>query len=273
MQANAGALLKILAWNYVNDIYVFRINTWFITRPHLINYPTLLNHRASTLSEVQEMVQTANMRVSLHAVTGALGTNSPVVREKITAHLEYCNSLLDYMGDKDSCIILHLGKEGKSRYNTRERVIDFLRALSSRLRKRVLLENDQTWHIDDIMYVSKHSACGFVYDIHHHQCWHGVEGFNTETVRYALEAVQKLTQGLTPKVHISSQAPSAPLGRHAELIDFTDYARLRQAMYDVGMPECDIMVEATGHERALLTLRSMIRLKKPRWMRNDAGLV
>lgn len=267
LKTNIECLTRILGWNHVHGIRMFRVGVGFVTKPHRFDYRQLLHEFGADLANIREICSTYGMRLTLHGITKSLGNPDDASREQGIAHLVYCSNVLDAIGSDDSVIVQHLGGIYKQRYKTRERIVVVLKGLPTRIRERLLLENDDKWSVNDAMYVARNAQCGFVYDIHHHKCFPMDVDFTNENIRIALKAAKNtaLRIGKTPKVHISSQNPMKDLGGHSDLIDYRDYAKLRQAINDVDFENVDIMIEAGLHEQAVLSIFSQTSARKPDW--------
>lgn len=273
-KTNIECLTRILGWNRVHNIQLFRISTHFITKPHEFDYKRLLTEFGVELHGIKAMCEDYSMRLTLHGITQSMGSPDAKMQERAYKHLEYCSDVLDAIGSDDSVIVQHLGGAYKQRFATRERVVKFIKGLPENMRRRIVLENDDKWSVADVTHVARNAKCGFVYDVFHHKCFPQDIPFTTQNVDSALRAVRNTCAkiGKTPKVHISSQNPLKDLGGHSDLIDFRDYTKLRRAINLTSLRNIDIMVEADLHEQAVLALLSRLSVRKPIWSFTREGI-
>ncbi|MGV3618222.1 MAG: UV DNA damage repair endonuclease UvsE [Fimbriimonas sp.] len=170
--------------------------------------------------------------------------NSPdaLVVQRAEAELVYSVDLLDLMGlDGSHKVVIHGGGIYNDRPASTERLIANLKTLPEKVRRRLILENDERlFSLSQILEVGEAAGLPVCFDLHHHQINPGEE----ELVPL-LERVAK-TWDCRPKLHMSSQRPQSRVGAHDDLLHERDMATLTEILPF----EADVMVEAKAKEVA-----------------------
>jgi UV DNA damage endonuclease len=173
--------------------------------------------------------------------------NSPRqdVVERSIAELGYHCKLLDSMNlDGSAKNTAPCGRRLRNKKRACDRFVSNYEKLSSKLKKRLVIENDdRLFSLDDCLVLSQKIKVPIVFDSLHHSCLN-----NGESPRSALEKVQKTwveTDGI-PMVDFSSQAKGEKRGKHAETIDENEFRRFLEDIYgleDTTGIDCDLMFE------------------------------
>ncbi|EIM05282.1 UV-endonuclease UvdE [Planococcus antarcticus DSM 14505] len=243
---NFETTLEILHWNLKNDIYFYRASSSIVPlSTHPINDwiwwqdPDVV----AITNEIRSIVETHEMRVSVHpGQYTVLNSPKPEVVRKSIEDLEYHDKLIQLLGGSD--IILHTGGAYGDKEAAKQRFAEAYLALSSSIRQRLRLENDdKTFTVRDVLDV--HNVCGVpvCFDIHHHNC-----NNDGEPVDYA-EILKTWEDYGTPKVHISTGKEGFTDLRHHELVSETDFQELLRLLDGI---DVDIMFEAKLKEQSIL---------------------
>lgn len=173
-----------------------------------------------------------------------LNSPDPNVVTRAIAEIDYSCELLDLMElDGSHKVVIHGGGLYGDRAASTARLVESLRGLSDKIRKRLILENDERlFSLAQILEVGEASGLPVCFDLHHHQINPG-----GGTLEEMLPRVLR-TWDCRPKVHMSSQRPGGRIGAHDELLHERDMATLAAILPF----EADVMVEAKGKEVAAL---------------------
>jgi len=128
-----------------------------------------------------------------------------------------------------------------------KRFVQRYEKLSSRLRKRLVVENDdRLYPLADCMDLHFQAGVPVLFDVFHHH----ILNFG-ESVKEAMEL-----SGTTwsekdgpPMVDYSSQYAGERKGRHAESLDDDDFAHFLETAQGI---DCDVMLEIKDKERSAL---------------------
>lgn len=257
---NLNDLETILQSMSTGPLRLFRIGSSFVPfashRSLDFDWKPLV---ADRLAAIGARYSALGFRLSMHpGQYTVLNSPNPDIVAGAIAEVEYSCTVLDLMGlDGSHKVVVHGGGIYGQREASTERLIAQLRALPDRLRRRLVLENDERYfNLAQITEVSEASGIPAVFDLHHHQI-NPVPDAESWLLR--LRAVWDCR----PKVHLSSQKPNARIGAHDDMLFPEDLARL----CDILPFEADLMVEAKSKERAALEawtwLQSHDRLASP----------
>jgi UV DNA damage endonuclease len=151
----------------------------------------------------------------------------------------------------DSKIVVHVGGlYGASERLAMDRFISNVNQLPDAVRRRLVVENDdRLFDADAVVQVARAAGIPAVFDWLHHRanpCRRPISDVLAE-----IFTTWSASDG-RPKIHLSSQAPHAPAGAHADFVDPKDMLDFLQVAPSVLF---DCMLEAKQKDRALLKLR------------------
>ncbi len=224
LEMNLLCLKRILEYNAAHSIRFFRVTSDlvpFASHP-VCRYPWQEKF-ASAFSEIGSFIHKEGIRVSMHPDQFTL-INSPDqgVHERSVAELKYHAEVLDLMGlDTSAKIQVHVGGVYGDRSAAMERFIARYLELDSKIKRRLVVENDdRLYGIDHCMELHRRCGVPVLFDSFHHIV------FNSgETVADAVSMAASTwdnNDGLL-MTDYSSQKPGGRSGSHAESIDLEDF--------------------------------------------------
>lgn len=266
--ANLRDLLRILVWNEKHGIRVFRINSEIL--PHVSNAALLNGNKLAypieqfrpLLRQIGEYARAHGHRLTFHpGPFTILNAVSKTVWTNTCRELYWHARFLDLCGcGPESCVVIHGGGIYNDKPAAMARWITRYNVLPVRIRRRVVLENDETcFTIDDVLAMSaaikpyttwncRITRAPVVFDIFHHACQDIVRARNNmppqKPAQLYMSAVLQ-TWKWRPKLHISQQSRGR-LGQHGYYVNCLPRWLLK---YDV-----DVMVEAKAKEKAVKRL-------------------
>jgi UV DNA damage endonuclease len=255
---NLMALDRVVTFLDRQRILLYRITSNLIPfASHPINQLEWWSEFAPQLSVIGRRFRALGVRVSTHPgqFTVLNSPNAAVVQAAVS-ELEYHVRLLDALGtDSSAKIILHVGGlYAGSEAVAMDRFCAVAAGLSDEIRRRLVVENDdRLFDAEEVLSVAQRVGVPVVFDWLHHKA-NPCRAPLGELLP-AIFATWRPADG-RPKVHLSSQAPHAPRGAHADYIDVADAL----AFFE-GVParSFDCMLEAKQKDRALLKLRAALR--------------
>jgi UV DNA damage endonuclease len=258
-QKNLANTLRILRANFFDQIQVYRFSSKLIplcTHPEFLDWDYARDLEAE-LQTIGTFVKENRMRVSLHPDHFTL-LNSPKP-EVLTASLrdlDYHVTLLEVMGlDATTKLVIHIGGKYQDRGQALSRFKSNFYALPERIRKRLILENDdRCFSAVEVLRLAEELALPMVLDLHHHQLLnHG------ESLASILPAVWATwTDELPPKVHLSSPRDQKNPRYHADFVAVDALTRFLQIAREL-QRNLDVMLEAKQKDLALLKLAGELR--------------
>jgi UV DNA damage endonuclease len=248
VERNLACLARILEYNVRHGFLFFRITSDLVPfASHPVCTSDWRGRFAGLFAEIGRYIRDNRFRISMHPDQFVL-INSPdegVVARSI-AELAYHAEILDLMGlGTTAKIQIHVGGAYGDRETAMGRFIDAYRGLDRKIRRRLVIENDERlYRAADCITLSRHAGIPVLLDAFHHSV-----NNNGETVQHLLPAVGKSWKkgdGI-PMADYSSQQPGKRAGAHAETIDPADFRQflLATAGYDI-----DIMLEIKDKEKS-----------------------
>jgi UV DNA damage endonuclease len=248
---NLDDLEAILQWMEPRGLRLFRIGSSLV--PFASHEQVTWDWAdccAERLAAVGKKYASRGFRFSLHpGQYTLLGSPDAAVAARSLAEFQYACRVLDLMGlDDEHKIVLHAGGVYGDRAASVARLVAAIENLPAEQLARLVLENDEgQYHLGDIVTICETTGASAVFDLHHHQL-HPVEQLERWLARTAA------TWTTRPKVHLSSQMPSARAGTHDVLIRREDFDALAALLPF----EADLMLEAKGKEKAALQVLGWI---------------
>ena len=246
---------RLLAHNRSHNIKVFRISSRLIplaTHPIAQNWDWVWAVRKE-LESLGGFIREDNCRISAHPDHYTV-LNSPKEEVLRTAvkDLEYHHNIFAGMGlGSDAKLVMHVGGAYSDKTSSMRMFIDNYNDLPAHLRSRIILENDDKIYTAlDVLGICECLSIPMVLDVHHHYC-----NNNNDDLEDYLPAIFDTwnSQGLPPKVHISSPKDNVNFRSHADDIDWTAFLEFLQKAKAIDQ-DFDVMIEAKNKDVALFTL-------------------
>lgn len=258
---NLQNTLRILKYNKAMDISVYRFTSKLVplaTHPMIEHWDYVADFKKE-FREIGDFVKENNFRVSAHPDHFTLinSPNEKVIEESIK-DLDYHVKIFEAMGLEDYSykLVLHIGGLYKDKKTSIERFKDNYAKLPDRIRKRIMLENDdKSYTAYDVLEICRTLDAPMVMDIHHHSCVN-----NGEPLEGLLEGAFDTwnNEKLKPKIHFSSPKSEKQYRNHADFIDPTDFKEFLDTAARLGR-DFDVMLEAKSKDSALLKLSEELK--------------
>lgn len=241
---NLNSLETILKYNIENNIHFFRLSSDLIPlASHPINNTPWWDIFESRFNDLAKLISENNIRVTMHPGQYTL-INSPKkdVVEKSILDLEYHNKLLKCLKcDNSSKLVLHIGGVYSDKKSAIKRFIDNFNTLNPEIQKRLIIENDdKSYTIDDVLYISSIINIPVVFDNLHHKLNHN-ENNSLKDFQLIKECAKtwKIGDG-KQKIHYSQSANNYKNGAHSKTIYSKDFINFYDNLID---KDIDIMLE------------------------------
>ena len=252
--ANAKDIIRILEWNRMNGIKLFRLSSAIIPWGDHLDLTQLKDYKEIKfeLKRAGNFAKFWGMRITSHPGPFVVLTspNEKVVYNAI-ADLEMHGKIFDMMGLEKSPynkINIHCNGVYGDKKSAMDRFCENYKKLSPSVRKRLTVENDDKatmYSVNDLMYIHKKIGIPVVFDYHHHKFCTG--GLSEEQ---ALElAVSTWPKNITPVVHYSESKALHESNDKLKPQAHSDYINELPNTYGI---DVDIMVEAKAKELAIL---------------------
>jgi UV DNA damage endonuclease len=245
----------------------------YVTHPDLPQFHGQIEECAEELAALGARARARGLRLSFHPSQYVLlNSPDPDLTAKSVADMDAQARLLDAMDlGPEAVLVTHVGGVYGDLEAGRARWADTYARLPERVRRRLVLENDDTrYGVSDILWI--HERCGvpLVFDYLHHWC---LDRAGIDQHAALAACLRTWPAGVTPKIHFSSprtemrlverrsrttgkaeqvQAPPVWSGHSDYLNPFEVIAFLRGA---AGLPDFDVMLESKLKDVALLRLR------------------
>ena len=251
---NAKDIIKILEWNRLNGISLFRLSSAIVPWGDHLDLTQLKDYKEikSELKKAGDFAKFHNMRINSHPGPFVVLTSpkEQVVTNAI-ADLELHGKIFDMMGlseTRHNNINIHCNGVYGDKQSAMDRFIQNFKRLSPAVRNRLTLENDDKatmYSVLDLMYIHQNTGIPIVFDYHHHNfCTGGL----TEEEALKL-AVTTWPEGIKPEVHYSESKAIHEENNKLKLQAHSDYIKQLPNTYGI---DVDVMVEAKAKELAIL---------------------
>jgi UV DNA damage endonuclease len=248
---NVQSLLKILEWNVVNRVRVFRITSEL--------FPWASEYRLEKMPhfrEIRAVLEAAGklpVRVSTHPGPFNKLAGSGATLDNTIKDLETHSQLFDLMGLKPSHhnkINIHIGGAYGDKAATLKRFARNFKLLSKALQARLTVENDDKpglYSIADLVPLHEATGIPLVFDYFHHKLHPGP--YSEEE---AFAAAYATWADATPVAHFSSsrrdyEDPAAKKEAHSDWV--------HDQINDYGQEALDVVLETKMKELSLLNYR------------------
>lgn len=251
---NIVDLIKIIQYNFINGIYLFRITSNLFphaTNPQTIKYNYDIDYAKDLLKIAGDMAKKFHQRVTMHIGQYAqVGSPSEKIFKQTIRDLQLHAKILDMMDvDMNSVIVIHIGGAYGNKNETIDRWIKRFYQLPIEVQRRLVIENDEiSYNISDVLFLCKKINRPCVFDYYHHSL-NPVDDVE-KLIPSILNSWSSLN--LKPKFHLSETAVGKRFGSHSDYV--YDIPRI---LYDIPKKyklSIDIMIEAKKKEKAVKKL-------------------
>jgi UV DNA damage endonuclease len=251
--ANCKDIIKILEWNRLNKINLFRLSSALIPWGDGIDLTQLKDYKEikSELRKAGDYARFWGMRITTHPgpFNVLVSPNESVVLKTI-ADLELHGKVFDMMGlslTPYNKINIHCNGVYGDKKSALDRFITNYKRLSKSVQKRLTIENDDKasmYSVKDLMYVHEKIGIPIVFDYHHHQFCTG-----DLSEKDALNLAVSTWGDIKPIVHYSESKALHENDSKQKPQAHSDYINSLPNTYGL---DVDIMVEAKAKELAIL---------------------
>lgn len=251
---NAKDIIKILEWNRMNGISLFRLSSSIIPWGDHLDLTQLKDYKEikRELKKAGNFAKFWNMRINSHPGPFVVLTSpkEEVVKNAI-ADLELHAKIFDMMGlskTRYNNINIHCNGVYGDKQTAMDRFCENFKRLSPSVRNRLTVENDDKatmYSVLDLMYINKQTGIPIVFDYHHHQfCTGGLT--EEEALKLAATTWPK---DVKQEVHYSESKAIHEENTKLKLQAHSDYIKQLPNTYGI---DVDVMVEAKAKELAIL---------------------
>jgi UV DNA damage endonuclease len=251
---NAKDVIRILEWNRLNDISLFRLSSALIPWGDNIDITQLKDYKEikSELKKAGDYAKFWNMRINSHpGPFNVLVSPSELVVEKTIADLELHGKVFDMMGLSKTPynnINIHCNGVYGDKKAAMDRFIKNFQRLSKSVQSRLTIENDDKgsmYSVKDLMYIYENIGIPIVFDYHHHQFCTG-DLSEEQALKLAATTWPK---GIKQEVHYSESKALHENNPKEKPQAHSLYINALPNTYGLDL---DIMVEAKAKELAIL---------------------
>jgi len=247
VESNLECLFHILKYNVKHHLTFFRITSDLVPfASHPICKFEWMVHFRPVFQEIGVFIQQHQIRISMHPDQFTLiNAEKESIFQRSQAELLYHVKILEALrADNTAKIQIHVGGLYGNRTASIRRFIRRYHQLDDRLRKHLVIENDDyNFSIKDCLTIHQETGIPVVLDVFHHAIFN-----NGESLTEALDAVQKTWSNRDNGLMIvdySSQQPNARKGTHAMTLDSADFQRFIE---DSRPYNFDLMLEVKDKE-------------------------
>ena len=257
--SNFETLENIIEYNKKNNIHFYRLTSKLIP---LSTHPEVLwqydRYFSKELKRIGEIVKKSNMRIDFHPdqfnVVNSIKEN--VVKDTLR-NLNHAVDLYDLMDYDDGKLVIHVGSSAGGKGDSINRFIDNFNEFPKRIRKRLILENDdKIFTAKDVLFICEKIKIPMVLDVHHHNCKNDGENLS-DLMKNIFDTWS--CENLPPKIHFSSPKEGKLDRKHADYIDVNEFASFLNLAKESVNNDFDVMIEAKKKDLALFKLIDDLR--------------
>ncbi|UCD19192.1 MAG: UV DNA damage repair endonuclease UvsE [candidate division WOR-3 bacterium] len=248
VRVNLSCLLRILQFNVENRLYFFRVTSDLVPfASHPINKFDWQRYFKPEFTVIGDFIRKNDLRISMHPDQFTLiNSLDAEIFKRSVAELEYHADVLELMDlDKTAKIQIHVGGVYKEKEKSLDRFITRYRMLSKRIRKRLVVENDEhSYSLKDCLKI--HTAVGLpiLFDAYHHR-WNN----NGEEIQQCIQRSGRTwtSRDGIPMVDYSQRKKGSATKAHAETMEARGFRRFLQLTEP---HDFDIMLEIKDKEKS-----------------------
>lgn len=258
-QSNLNNLLKILEYNYENEIHFYRITSALIplgTHPEINwNYRTFFK---KDFERIGRFIKEKGMRVDTHPDQfNVINSEREEVFEatirNLMAHVHLFEDL-DYPLGK---MVIHVGSSAGGKEKALKRFKENFERMPKVITSRLIIENDdKTFTAKEVLKLCKELGVPMVLDVHHHLC--NNDGESLEELLDDIFNTWKKDQ-IPPKIHFSSPKEGEIDRKHADYVDVKSFMKFIEISKNINK-DYDIMLEAKMKDLALYKIIEDIKI-------------
>lgn len=262
IQHNLQSLEKMIEYNGVNGIHLFRISSDLIpfgSSP--VNTLPWQNLFKKEFERIGKKIKENNIRVSFHpGQYTVLNSPSEEIAARAVEDLNYHNKVLDCLGaDRKNKIILHIGGVYGDKAAASQRFIERFHQLDTAVKERLIIENDdKLYTAEDVLKIAEEAGIPMVYDNLHNEV---NPSLNAEGDAYWISKVSKTwkKEDGKQKIHYSQQAMDKRSGAHTQTIYLETFLDFYTSLNDQTI---DIMLEVKDKNLSAVKCINALRDKK-----------
>lgn len=265
IDGNLECLFEILKYNVSHSLYFFRITSDLIPfASHPIMDFNWQDNFRSKFKNIGNFIKENNIRISMHpGQYTVLNSNNQKVFKNSISDLEYHVEVLDLMELNNTAKVqIHIGGVYSDKKTSMERFKKRYLNLEGRIKKRLIIENDdKSYNLSDCLNINKSVGIPVAFDIYHHECLHN--GMSLADAFKLFTQTWEKDDGI-PIVHYSSEHPTKGKCKHAETIDLKHFEEFLITTRNFNF---DIMLEIKNKEKSALKALELV-FKDPRFNKN-----
>jgi UV DNA damage endonuclease len=259
VRQNLTCLEEILKFNVRHNIYFFRISSGIIPfGSHPITADIKWeNNLYKILRHIGDFIKKNKIRINMHpGQYSVINSNNSIVKDNAIRDIAYHVKFLDILGlDSTNKVQIHVGGLYNDKEKSIERFINTYNGLSTEIKKRLTLENDdKSFNTQDCIEISKKTNIPIVFDTLHETINKSQKDFWDMVMETF--STWGFNDGL-PIVDFSTQKPGGKIGSHDSNLDgkaFQDFIR------KLGGKDCDIMLELKNKEKNAIAANKLLDL-------------
>ncbi len=254
---NLDCLRRILEFNVEHGIFFFRITSDLVPfASHPVCRFGWEGRFRREFRRIGRFIRRHRIRISMHPDQFTLiNSIKEDIFKRSRRELLYHARVLDLMElNRTAKIQIHVGGVYGEKEAAMERFVSRYRSLEEEVRRRLVIENDNTsYTLADCLALSGRTGIPVLFDVFHHSV-----NSSGETVKESVAAAAgtwKKRDGIL-MVDYSSQKPGAARGSHTETIDIRDFKKFLAASRPV---DFDVMLEIKDKEQSALKAATAAR--------------
>jgi UV DNA damage endonuclease len=260
--SNIKALEQILNYNIENNLHFYRLTSNLIP---LATHPDVMwdfrKYFKDDFKYIGKIIKENNIRIDAHPDQfNVINSDKENVVTNTITNLNIQVDIFEDMNYEDGKMVIHIGGARGGKEQSIKRFIDNLEKFPSRIKNRLILENDdKSFTAKEVLEICEKTNLPMVLDVHHYNC--NNEG---EDLKDLLERIFDTwkNENLPPKIHFSSPREFENDRKHSDYIDVDAFIEFLEFVKQNVDKDFDVMIEAKQKDLTLIKLVNDLKEKR-----------
>lgn len=257
VENNLICLEKILDYNIQNGLLFFRITSDLVPfASHPICKFNWQRHFSEKFAKIGKKIIKNKIRISMHPDQFVLINSIDLeIFKRSVRELQYHCDVLDLMKlNSTHKVQIHVGGAYGDKKASIERFVKRYKLLSAKIKKRLVIENDdRIFNLDDCLKISRVAKIPVLFDVYHHEL--NPTNDNAEGALKKASATWQKKDGV-PMVDFSHREKGLPRGKHASTLkpgQFREFLKIGDNF------DFDVMFEIKDKEKSAIKALNILR--------------
>ncbi len=260
--SNIKALEQILNYNIENNLHFYRLTSNLIP---LATHPDVMwdfrKYFKDDFKYIGKIIKENNLRIDAHPDQfNVINSDKENVVKNTIRNLNVQVDIFEDINYEDGKMVIHIGGARGGKEESIKRFIDNLEKFPSRIKNRLILENDdKSFTAKEVLEICEKTNLPMVLDVHHYNC--NNEGEDLKDLLGRIFDTWK-NENLPPKIHFSTPREFENDRKHSDYIDVDAFIEFLEFVKQNVDKDFDVMIEAKQKDLTLIKLVNDLKEKR-----------